>query len=104
MDDRRFPADMVVDWVRVWQTDELAKGNPHIFEAEAASVERGDQVYTEWRTAGTWCKGVFAKAPKKGEGKLTIPVTATLETDHIGIRVSNMEDSSSALRLYVDGQ
>ncbi|MEO0449876.1 MAG: family 16 glycosylhydrolase [Pseudomonadota bacterium] len=102
LDSRTLPADTIVDWVRVWQTDRLAEGNPYIFEAEAPSVDRGAGVWTQRLTAGTWCRGTFAKSNKTG--RLTVPIDEPVDTKEIGIRVSNPHDDESDLKLFVNGE
>ena len=102
LDSETLPADTIVDWVRVWQTDQLAKGNPYIFEVEGPKVDLGAGVWTQHLNAGTWCRGTFAKS--KGTGRLTVPIAQPVEAKEIGIRVSNPDDDSSDLKLYVNGR
>ncbi|MEP1144663.1 MAG: glycoside hydrolase family 16 protein [Henriciella sp.] len=104
LNSKHFPADTMVDWVRVWQTDRLAKGNPYIFEVEDESVERAPGVSTQSLKAGTWCESVFAKTERAQPGRITIPISDAVHTNHIGIRVSNPQDASSRLELHVDGK
>ena len=105
LDPKLLPADTIVDWVRVWQTDTLAAGNPYIFEAEdAGRVNRSEAVYTKKMTAGTWCRGVFAKAKVNETGSVNIPIDAPVRVQEIGVRVSNPHDRSSSLSIYVDGE
>lgn len=104
LNSQNFPADTMVDWVRVWQTDRLAKGNPYIFEAEDARVQRAPEVETKFMKAGTWCNSVFAKTDASQTGRMTIPLSKPVHTNQIGIRVSNPKDASSQLELFIDGE
>ena len=105
IDESLLPADTLVDWVRVWQTDTLAEGNPFIFELEDASrVARTKSTYTKWMTAGLWCRGQFLKAKTRETGRVTIPLDAPVQARQIGIRVSNPRDPSSKVELKIDGK
>ncbi|MHA7898739.1 MAG: glycoside hydrolase family 16 protein [Henriciella sp.] len=97
-----LPADTVIDWVRVWQTDRLAEGNPYIFEAEDPALERAPGVNAQRLTAGTWCRGVFVKSNSTGRLKVSVP--DPVRTREIGIRVSNPEDADSELKLFANGK
>lgn len=105
LDPKMLPADTIVDWVRVWQTDTLAAGNPFIFEAEDKNrVNRTKETYTKRMTAGTWCQGVFVKAKVNETGRIVIPLETDTDFREVGIRVSNPRDKSSNLKLYLDGK
>ncbi len=100
---KKLPADSAVDWVRVWQTDKLAKGNPLQFEAEGASIKRSENTGIVFVDAGTPCKGVFVSASDAEPARLTLPVREDREIGQVIVRAMTPFGTGGSLDLYVDG-
>ena len=103
IDPDQLPADTSVDWVRVWQTDGLAQGNPYIFQAESEDLERSRGVREFREDTGTWCSNRVVRATYRKQGEITVPLSAPVDTRQIGIRVSNKTEKNGSLSLFVDG-
>lgn len=103
IDPRLLPADTKVDWVKVWQSEKMMRGNPYVFEVEKAPVTLADNVQVEVLETGTWCTNSFARARGDSIGRLTIPIKRPVEGKQIGIRVSNTINDQSWVKLVIDG-
>ncbi len=98
-----YPADSKVDWVRVWQTDTLAAGNPLTFEAEDPRVKLSNRARIDNVEAGTWCRNNFARTYFDQPASMTIPIKTPVNARQIGIRATNPTDASSSVKLLIDG-
>lgn len=103
IDHSQYPADSKVDWVRAWQTDTLAAGNPHLFEAEDDRVQLSNRARIDNLEAGTWCRNSFARTRSNRPASMTVPIADPVAAKQIGIRVTNPSDATSSVRLVVDG-
>ncbi|MEO1303518.1 MAG: glycoside hydrolase family 16 protein [Pseudomonadota bacterium] len=103
LDPERLPADTVIDWVRVWQTDRLANGNPYIFQAESDTLQRSRGVRELREETGTWCRNRVVRATFRSQGEITIPISEPIHARQIGIRISNKTDKNSSVSIALDG-
>lgn len=103
LDHKRLPADTVVDWVRVWQTNRLAKGNPHVYDITDERIELGDGVHTKKAPTGHWCLNTIAESQTSEHGRITIPLEGPVDAEQIGIRLSNKGAGVTEVKLLIDG-
>ncbi len=105
IDPRKFPADSIVDWVRVWQTESFSEGNPFEFRIENNDeVLLSEHVRKEKKSPRTWCYGQFAFVDPGQTGRIRIPISQPVDAREVAVRVTNPTDESSAVSLYVDGE